>query len=95
MHQSGSGMALLTMHLAREDGMMVVHLLYTTLYLDSGASIHILFNKELIQEMRQLETPVKISAVGQPLVLDRIGTLHNALKHLPLPDDNLHYDEEC
>ena len=30
-------MALLTMHLAREGGMVVVHLLYTTLYLDGIA----------------------------------------------------------
>ena len=32
------------------------------LYMDSGASLHILFNKKLLEELNEIKVPVKIQA---------------------------------
>ena len=55
------------------------------LYIDSGASIHILFNKELLGGIVDLNKSIKIQAGGKPIHLSQIGSLHQALRHLPLP----------
>ena len=49
------------------------------LYIDSGASIHILFNKELLGSIVNIHKSVKIHAGGKPIHLSQIGSLHQAL----------------
>ena len=61
------------------------------LYMDSGASIHILFNKELLGGIVNLDKSIKIQADGKPIHLSQIGSLHQALRHLPLPVSTYHY----
>ena len=63
------------------------------LYIDSGASLHILFNRELLEDIRDLDRPKDIAAGGKNIKLSQIGSLHTALRHLPLPKDDYHYDD--
>ena len=49
------------------------------LYINSGVSIHILFNKELLGGVVNLNRPLKIHAGGKPIHLSQIGSLHQAL----------------
>ena len=65
------------------------------LYIDSGASIHILFNKELLGGIVNLDRALKIHAGGKPIHLSQIGSLHQALQHLPLPVSTYHYSENA
>ena len=62
------------------------------LYLDSGLSINIIFNKGLLGKLKQFFTPVKIAAAGQQLEIKQISILHKALQHLPLPRNDLYYE---
>ena len=41
------------------------------LYIDSGASLHILFNKELLGKRKDVEDPIKIQAGGKPFKIKR------------------------
>ena len=63
------------------------------LYIDSGASLHILFNKELLGELNNIDIPLKIQAGGKPFHIEETGSLHQALRHLPLPVSAYHYSE--
>lgn len=64
------------------------------LYLDSGASVHITFNQDLLNEHRPLKKALNISAAGKPLQLKEVSTLHKALQHLPLPKDDIYYEPQ-
>ena len=61
------------------------------LYIDSGASLHILFNKELQGELHNIDKPLKIQAGGKPFQIIQIRSLHQALRHLPIPVTAYHY----
>ena len=63
------------------------------LYIDSGASVHILFNRELLEGIQDLDRPLAIAAGGKNFKLSQTGSLHTALQHLPLPRDDYHYDD--
>ena len=63
------------------------------LYIDSGASLHILFNKELMGGLQNLDRPLKIQAGGKPIHMPKIGSLHQVLRQLPLPISTYHYNE--
>ena len=63
------------------------------LYIDSAASLHILFNKELLGKLKDVEDPIKIHAGGKPFHTEQIGSLHQVLRHLPLPVSAYHYSE--
>ena len=63
------------------------------LYIDSGASLHILFNKVLMGELHNTDKTLKIQAGGKPFHIKQIGSLHQALRHLPLPVTAYHYSE--
>ena len=63
------------------------------LYIDSGASLYILFNKELMGGLVDLDRPLKIQADGKPIHMSQIGSLHQVLQHLPLPVNIYHYSE--
>ena len=65
------------------------------LYIDSGTSIHILFNKEVLGGIVNLDTSIKIQAGGKLIHLSQIGSLHQALRHLPLPVSTYHYSENA
>ena len=63
------------------------------LYINSGTSLHILFNKELLGKINEIKVPIKIQAGGKPSHIEQIGSLHQALRHLPLPISAYHYSE--
>ena len=63
------------------------------LYIDSGASVHIIFNHELLEGILAIDRPLQISAGGKDIHLSEVGLLHTALRHLPLPTKNYYYDE--
>ena len=63
------------------------------LYLDSGASVHILFCRELMGKMHNLKKPIEISgAGGKRIELKEYASLHKAFQHLPLPTNKLYYE---
>jgi len=63
------------------------------LYIDSGASLHILFNKELMGGLVNLDRPLEIQAGDKLVHMLQIGSLHQALRHIPLPVNTYHYSE--
>ena len=63
------------------------------LYIDSGASLYILFNKELLGKLHNINKPLKIQIGGKPFHIKQIGSVHQALRHLPLPVTAYHYSE--
>ena len=60
------------------------------LYINSGASMHILL---LLGGIVNLDKALKIHAGSKPIHLSQIGSLHQALRHLPLPMSTYHYSE--
>ena len=58
-----------------------------------GALVHILFNRELLEGIQDLDRPLAIAAGGKNFKLSQTGSLHTALQHLPLPRDDYHYDD--
>ena len=65
------------------------------LYIDSSASIHILFNKELLGGIVNLNSALKIHAGGKPIHLSQIGSLHKVLRHPLLLVSTYHYSENA
>ena len=63
------------------------------LYINSGASLHILFNKELLGKLKDIKVLINIQARGKPFHIEQIGLLHQALRHLPLLVSAYHYSE--
>ena len=63
------------------------------LYIDSGTSLHILLNKERLGGLHDTTNPRKIQAGSKPFHTKQIGSLHQALQHLPLPVTIYHYRE--
>ena len=63
------------------------------LYINNGASIHILFIPELFGGLIQLDWVIKIQAGGKPVHLSQIRSLQKALRHLPLSVNDYHYNE--
>ena len=49
------------------------------LYIDSGASVHILLNQELLGGLIKQDWIIKIQAGGKPIHLSQIRSLHNTL----------------
>ena len=71
----------------------VAEYLKNRIYINSGASIHVLFNKELLGGIVNLNRALKIHADDKPIHLSQIGSLHQALWHLPLLVSTYHYSE--
>ena len=65
------------------------------LYLDSGASVHILFCKEIMGKLHKLKTPLEISGADSTIHLKQYGSLHKAFQHLPLPTKELYYEPDA
>ena len=65
-----------------------------TLFLDSGASISILFNDKLLNNIDTLPQAANVKAGGSDIKLTRGGALHRDLSSLPLPEDGYYYDEK-
>ena len=63
------------------------------LYINNGESLHILFNKELMGGLQNLDRPLKIQAGGKPIHMSQVESLHHALQHLPLPATTYYYSE--
>lgn len=47
----------------------------------------------LNEDIKDLDRLMDIAAGGKNIRLSQIGSLHTALRHLPLPRDNYHYDD--
>ena len=65
------------------------------IYIDSGALIHILFNRELLSGIVNLDRALKIQAGSKPIHLSQIGSLQKGLQYLPLPVNIYHYSEKA
>ena len=65
------------------------------LYIISAASIHTFFNKELFGGLMNLDRPLNIQTGGKSIHLSQIGSLHQALHHLPLSESTYHYSENA
>ena len=65
------------------------------LFIDIGASLHIIINRELLGGFIKVDRAIKIQAGGNPIHLSQIGSLHKALRHLPLPVSKYHYSENA
>ena len=63
------------------------------LCINSGACLPILFNKELLGKLNDIKVTVKIQAGGKPFHIKQIGSLHQALRHLPLTVSAYYYSE--
>ena len=63
------------------------------LYIGSGVCVHILFNQKLLGGLIKLIRVIKIQAGEKLIHISQIGSLHKALRHLPLPASAYHYDE--
>ena len=63
------------------------------LYIDSGVFLHILFNKELMGGLVDLNRPLKYQASGKPVHMSQIGSLHQTLLHLPLLVNTYNYSK--
>ena len=65
------------------------------LFIDSSASLHIIFNRELLGGVIKIDRAIKIRAGGKLIHLSQINSLHKALRHLPLPVNEYHYSENA
>ena len=67
-----------------------------TYYLDSGTSIHILFNQETLGDIEPLEG-AKLTATGSAggLNLKQIGLLFKTFEHLLLPKKGCYYNQNA
>ena len=62
---------------------------------NSGTSLHIIFNKELLRGLIELDRAIEIQAGGKLTHLSQIGSLHKVLQHLPLPVSAYHYSKNA
>ena len=60
------------------------------LVLDSGASLHLMVNKDMLQNVRTDPNPTNIHCGGKSWSNNQVGQLCDELKVLPLPQDDLH-----
>ena len=65
------------------------------LYLDSGASISILFNDKLLNKVVTLPQTANIKAGGSNIKLTKGDVLHQDLLSLPLLEDGYYYDKNA
>ena len=63
------------------------------LYINGGASVHILFNWELLGDLIQLNWIINIQTADKPRHLTQIRSLNKALRHQPLPVNDYHYSD--
>ena len=62
------------------------------LYMDSGASSSMLFNRELV-DIKELNRPYKVACGRLVMQLNEIGSLKKVFEHLPLPKNGYYSDE--
>ena len=65
------------------------------LYLDSRASISILFNDKLLNKIDKLPQAAHVKAGGSDIKLSKGGALHHNLAILLLPAEGYYYDEKA
>jgi hypothetical protein len=64
------------------------------LVLDSGASLHLFANKDMLQNVRANPSPTTIHCGGKSWSNNQVGDLCDDLKILPLPQDDLHLHKD-
>jgi hypothetical protein len=64
------------------------------LVLDSGASLHLFANEDMLQNVRADPSPTAIHCSGKSWSNNQIGELCNDLKDPPLPQDDLHLHKD-
>ena len=64
------------------------------LVLDSGASLHLMANPDMLQNIRAEQKPTTIHCGGKSWSNNQVGELCDDLKTLPLPQDDLHLHKD-
>jgi hypothetical protein len=64
------------------------------LVLDSGASLHLMVNEDMLQNVRTDSNPTNIHCGGKSWSNNQVGQLCDELKVLPLPQDDLHLHKD-
>jgi hypothetical protein len=64
------------------------------LVLDSGASLHLMVNEDMLQNVRTDSNPTSIHCGGKSWSNNQVGQLCDELKVLPLPQDDLHLHKD-
>jgi hypothetical protein len=64
------------------------------LVLDSGASLHLMVNEDMLQNVRTNVSPTNIHCGGKSWSNNQVGQLCDELKILPLPQDDLHLHKD-
>ena len=68
-----------------DNGVTRANIPQTSLVLDSGATIHIFSNQDLLQAIKKSDKPIKIHCGGSTFNQAMMGRLRDELRHLPLP----------
>ena len=64
--------------------------------LDRAASVNVIYNKDLIEDIRYTENPIEVTTGGcTKLFYEQMGKLNYILKPLPLPAENYYYHENA
>ena len=61
------------------------------LLMNSGFSLILIFNEELLEKISTLDAPTGIHDGGNNFKSDQLGSLTKALEHLPLPKDGYYF----
>jgi hypothetical protein len=64
------------------------------LVLDSGASLHLMVNEDMLQNICTDSNPTSIHCGGKSWSNNQVGQLCDELKVLPLPQDDLHLHKD-
>ena len=64
------------------------------LVLDSGASLHLFANADMLQKVTASSSPTTIHCGGKSWSNNQVGELCDDLKTLPLPQDDLHLHKD-
>ena len=62
-------------------------------YIDSGASHHVVFNGDHLDNIQELDDPLQLACGGNDMNMTQLGSLSKALCHLPLPKQGYYYDQ--
>ena len=60
--------------------------------MDSGASVNVFYNKDLIEDIQYTENPKEVTTgCCTKMFYEQMGKLASILRHLPLPAEDYYY----
>ena len=62
-------------------------------YIDLGASHHIVFNGDHLDNIQELDDPLQLAYGGNDINMTQLGSLSKALSHLLLPKQGYYYNQ--